>query len=88
MIIYSKVAFFVVSGFEHFHSNINPEELFRTIFGQAGFRMQGFGNDDFEESNFGFGPASEVSVDQVTFMYNKLSFAVLLAHGLLFVMSC
>ena len=48
------------SGFEHFHSNINPEELFRTIFGQAGFRMQGFGNEDFEESNFGFGPASEV----------------------------
>nr|UUA79766.1 DnaJ subfamily a member 3-like protein [Octopus vulgaris] len=48
------------SGFENFQSTINPEELFRKIFGDAGFKMSGFGNfQDFEESKFGFAPASE-----------------------------
>ncbi|XP_067663231.1 protein tumorous imaginal discs, mitochondrial-like isoform X2 [Haliotis asinina] len=52
------------SGFEHFHSSIDPEELFRNIFGNAGFRMSGFGNmNDFEESKFGFAPASEIMMD-------------------------
>ncbi|ESN98977.1 hypothetical protein HELRODRAFT_185044 [Helobdella robusta] len=48
-------------GFENFHSSVDPEELFRKIFGEAGFRMSGFNNfGDFAESNFGFAPASEV----------------------------
>ncbi|KAL5012885.1 hypothetical protein ScPMuIL_011436 [Solemya velum] len=52
------------SGFENFHSNVDPEELFRKIFGDAGFRMSGFGDfSDFEESKFGFAPASEVMMD-------------------------
>ena len=49
-------------GFQNFHSNIDPEELFRKIFGEAGFRTSGFTNfGDFAESNFGFAPASEVN---------------------------
>ena len=58
-----------MTGFENFHGSIDPEELFRQMFGQAGFRMGNFGNfesDDFEESKFGFAPASEVCNLQVT----------------------
>jgi len=46
-----------------FRSTIDPEELFRKIFGDAGFRSGGFGSEfeDFAESNFGFGAAQEVS---------------------------
>jgi len=46
-----------------FRSTIDPEELFRKIFGDAGFKSGGFGSDfeDFAESNFGFGAAQEVS---------------------------
>ena len=55
---------FILGGFEHFTSNIDPEELFRKIFGDAGFNMGGFSNfggqSDFAESQFGFSPASEV----------------------------
>ncbi|PSN31618.1 Tumorous imaginal discs protein, partial [Blattella germanica] len=45
-----------------FRSSIDPEELFRKIFGDAGFRTAGFGNDfeDFAESSFGFGAAQEI----------------------------
>lgn len=45
-----------------FRSTIDPEELFRKIFGDAGFRSGGFGSEfeDFAESNFGFGAAQEV----------------------------
>ncbi|XP_025088835.1 protein tumorous imaginal discs, mitochondrial-like isoform X2 [Pomacea canaliculata] len=55
-------------GFEHFHGTIDPEELFRRIFGDAGMGgmggMGGFGNfRDFEESKFGFAPASEMMMD-------------------------
>ena len=52
----------VFAGFENFHGSIDPEELFRKIFGDAGLGgMGGFGNfRDFEESKFGFAPASEV----------------------------
>ncbi|KAK7496458.1 hypothetical protein BaRGS_00012380 [Batillaria attramentaria] len=52
-------------GFEHFHGTIDPEELFRKIFGEAGLGgMGGFGNfTDFEESKFGFAPASEMIMD-------------------------
>lgn len=42
-----------------YQSTIDPEELFRKIFGNAGFqRSAGF--EDFAESNFGFGAAEEV----------------------------
>lgn len=44
-----------------YQSTINPEELFRKIFGDAGFGRTG-GFDDFAESNFGFGEAQEVSL--------------------------
>lgn len=44
-----------------FHSTIDPEELFRKIFGDAGFgRNAGF--NDFAESKYGFGEAQEVIV--------------------------
>lgn len=52
------------SGFSsswNFGSSVDPEELFRKIFGDAGFRTGGFGNfEDYSESNFGFGGAQEV----------------------------
>lgn len=59
--------FSALAGFEHFHGTIDPEELFRRIFGDAGMGgmggMGGFGNfRDFEESKFGFAPASEVGI--------------------------
>lgn len=41
-----------------FRSTVDPEELFRKIFGDANFRSQGF--DDFSESQFGFGGAQEI----------------------------
>uniref|UniRef100_A0A1B6M6S0 DnaJ homolog l(2)tid, mitochondrial n=1 Tax=Graphocephala atropunctata TaxID=36148 RepID=A0A1B6M6S0_9HEMI len=44
-----------------FHSTIDPEELFRKIFGEAGFKTGSFG-EDFSESKFGFGAAQEVSM--------------------------
>jgi DnaJ family protein A protein 3 len=44
-----------------YQSSIDPEELFRKIFGEAGFgRSTGF--DDFAESSYGFGQAQEVIV--------------------------
>uniref|UniRef100_T1JPI8 J domain-containing protein n=1 Tax=Strigamia maritima TaxID=126957 RepID=T1JPI8_STRMM len=43
-----------------FHSNIDPEELFRRIFGEAGFKAGNFSKfEDFAESAFGFGEAQE-----------------------------
>merc|ERR1712038_1289386 len=52
-------------GFEGFQSNIDPEELFRNIFGNAGFKMGNnpFGNPNFEESQFGFAAATEVTMN-------------------------
>jgi len=51
----------------NFHSSMDPEELFRKIFGSAGFGGAGrnpFGDtgseDDFAESPFGFGGAQEI----------------------------
>lgn len=41
-----------------YRSTIDPEELFRKIFGDAGFKAGGF--DDFSESKYGFGAAQEV----------------------------
>lgn len=43
-----------------YRSTIDPEELFRKIFGDAGFRSGGGGFEDFSESQFGFGGAQEV----------------------------
>ncbi|KAH9488161.1 Protein tumorous imaginal discs, mitochondrial [Bulinus truncatus] len=51
------------SGFENFQSQMDPEELFRKIFGNAGFGGFGFSNQDFEESMSGFAPASEIMMD-------------------------
>ncbi|CAB3225393.1 unnamed protein product [Arctia plantaginis] len=48
-------------GFTHqwqYKSTIDPEELFRKIFGDAGFKSDAF--SDFAESKFGFGAAQEV----------------------------
>ncbi|XP_075982006.1 dnaJ homolog l(2)tid, mitochondrial-like isoform X2 [Anticarsia gemmatalis] len=48
-------------GFTHqwqYKSTIDPEELFRKIFGDAGFKSDAF--SDFAESQFGFGAAQEV----------------------------
>ncbi|XP_012137225.1 dnaJ homolog l(2)tid, mitochondrial isoform X2 [Megachile rotundata] len=44
-----------------FRSSVNPEDLFRKIFGDAGFQSSAFGDfEDFAESKFGFGAAQEV----------------------------
>ncbi|GFN81532.1 Dnaj subfamily a member 3, mitochondrial [Plakobranchus ocellatus] len=54
------------TGFENFQSQMDPEELFRRIFGNAGgFGGFGFSNQgqDYEESMHGFAPASEVLLD-------------------------
>ncbi|KAI9553965.1 hypothetical protein GHT06_019236 [Daphnia sinensis] len=46
----------------NFQSSIDPEELFRKIFGQAGFQGGNFG-EDFAESRFGFGAAQEMTMN-------------------------
>ncbi|XP_043220889.1 protein tumorous imaginal discs, mitochondrial-like isoform X1 [Amphibalanus amphitrite] len=50
-----------------FHSQVDPEELFRKIFGDFGQRGGGgFGGDfdqNFEESRFGFGASQEVAMN-------------------------
>ncbi|RUS82219.1 hypothetical protein EGW08_010033 [Elysia chlorotica] len=53
------------SGFENFQSQMDPEELFRRIFGSGGLGGFGFSNQgqDYEESMHGFAPASEVLLD-------------------------
>lgn len=44
-----------------YRSTINAEELFRKIFGDAGFQSSAFTDfDDFAESKYGFGAAQEV----------------------------
>lgn len=48
----------------NFHSNVDPEELFRKIFGSQGFGRGGadpFGEPEFEESGRGFAQAQEVN---------------------------
>ncbi|XP_014681779.1 PREDICTED: protein tumorous imaginal discs, mitochondrial-like [Priapulus caudatus] len=49
-------------GFEGFHATIDPEELFRKIFGDATQFRKGFGQQaqGFADTIFGFGAASEV----------------------------
>ncbi|XP_012261563.1 protein tumorous imaginal discs, mitochondrial-like isoform X2 [Athalia rosae] len=44
-----------------FRSSVNPEELFRKIFGDQNFQSGNFTEyEDFAETNFGFGAAQEV----------------------------
>lgn len=54
-----------------FSSNIDPEELFRKIFGEAGFNSNNFG-EDFSESKYGFGAAQEVSENDQIAQTNPL----------------
>lgn len=51
----------------NFQSSVDPEELFRKIFGQAGFQGGNFG-EEFAESRFGFGAAQEVKKKQFCFV--------------------
>lgn len=44
-----------------YQSSIDPEELFRKIFGDAGFGKQS-PFEDFAESSYGFGEAQEVKI--------------------------
>ncbi|KAI8441003.1 hypothetical protein MSG28_009280 [Choristoneura fumiferana] len=51
-------------GFTHqwqYKATIDPEELFRKIFGDAGFKSEAF--SDFAESQFGFGASQEIIVN-------------------------
>ncbi|XP_012346790.1 protein tumorous imaginal discs, mitochondrial isoform X2 [Apis florea] len=44
-----------------FRSSINPEELFRKIFGETGFQTNIFNDfEDYQDSKYGFGAAQEV----------------------------
>lgn len=43
-----------------YQSTIDPEELFRKIFGQAGFGKESQNFEDYAESSYGFGEAQEV----------------------------
>ena len=46
-----------------FKSNINAEELFRKIFGEAGFNSSAFTDyEDLADSRYGFGAAQEVDL--------------------------
>lgn len=51
------------SGFQGFHSNIDPEELFRNIFGDftRGFAEKNFGQQDMN-SDFGFSAPQEIQL--------------------------
>lgn len=65
-------------GFTHqwqYKSTIDPEELFRKIFGDAGFKSEAF--SDFAESKFGFGAAQEVKY-QLLFIWLYSANAVML----------
>lgn len=44
----------------NFRASVNPEELFRKIFGEEGFRAHFNEQEDFADSRYGFGTAQEV----------------------------
>lgn len=49
-------------GYTHnwnFQTAVNPEELFRKIFGEHGFKTSDY--EDYADSKYGFGTAQEVS---------------------------
>jgi hypothetical protein len=49
-----------------FHNSVDPEELFRNIFGKDGFKMSGFAHfDDFADSDYGFAGANGVSTQNL-----------------------
>ncbi|VEN59293.1 unnamed protein product [Callosobruchus maculatus] len=50
-----------------YQSTIDPEELFRKIFGDAGFGKGSSPFDDFAESNYGFGQAQEQEFERPPF---------------------
>ncbi|XP_013385706.1 protein tumorous imaginal discs, mitochondrial-like isoform X1 [Lingula anatina] len=51
-------------GFEGYHSNVDPEDLFRKIFEDMGYKMGGFDDyQDFTSSPFGFRPAQEYTMN-------------------------
>ena len=50
---------------EDFHGRVDPEELFRRIFGDRGFKTSGFDEfEDFVDSDYGFATASNVNYNQ------------------------
>lgn len=54
----------------NFHSSVDPEELFRKIFGDRGFAGNPFSNEeDFADSAFGYGAAQEVGDVRSTFVF-------------------
>lgn len=56
-----------------YQSTIDPEELFRKIFGEAGFgKTSPF--DDFAESSYGFGEAQEVSFEEIIKVFVTICF--------------
>lgn len=55
-----------------YQSTIDPEELFRKIFGEAGFQKSA-GFEDFAESNFGFAGAQEVKTNLFKLAYVVLN---------------
>jgi len=51
-------------GFEGYQQTVNPEELFRNIFGDRGFNTGNFSdNKGFAESIFGFGASEEITMN-------------------------
>lgn len=57
-----------------FRSTIDPEELFRKIFGEAGFRSGSTSYDDFAESAFGFGASQEAQYFFTVVIFNVVDF--------------
>lgn len=56
------------TGFQGFHSTIDPEELFKKVFGDLGFDMFKERNDfSFQESSYGFSSSQEVTM-KLTFL--------------------
>ena len=53
-----------------FTSSVNPEELFRKIFGDAGYRNADFTDfqEDYADSKYGFGAAQEVRIFFVIYL--------------------
>jgi len=54
-----------------FRGQLDPEELFRRIFGDRGFSMSGFDDfDEFVDSDYGFATASHVGYDVIFLSVN------------------
>lgn len=51
------------SGFQDFYSTVDPEELFRKIFGDFGSKSRDFSDFEFDDSSFHFGSNHEVIVN-------------------------